>query len=170
MFKFLFKFWYEFIPKAHSVIEEMSRYFTFEQGIRSRFDSFITQTGAWWGVETIENQAGAKYTQSADIDVVAISDIDKIALVGECKFKNEKIDKGVYETLLRRSGVIAGKYHVKKLLFFSLSGYTEWFRELKNEAVVLFTLEDMYDENPNPSAMPGRKGDIHNRQVKGEKK
>ena len=59
------------------------------------------------------------------------SDIDKIALVGECKFKNEKIDKGVYETLLRRSGVIAGKYHVKKLLFFSLSGYTEWSRELK---------------------------------------
>lgn len=166
----MFKFWYEFIPKAHSVIEmgggdvyyekivkpnlhafmgsvfeEMSRYFTFEQGIKGRFDSFITQTGAWWGVETIENQAGAKYTQSADIDVVAISDIDKIALVGECKFKNEKIDKGVYETLLRRSGVIAGKYHVKKLLFFSLSGYTEWFRELKNEAVVLFTLEDMYE-------------------------
>ena len=51
--------------------------------------------------------------------------------------------------MLRRSGVIAGKYHVKKLLFFSLSRYTEWFRELKNEAVVLFTLEDMYDENPN---------------------
>ena len=77
---------------------------------------------------------------------LVLTDINKIALVGECKFKNEKIDKGVYETLLRRSGVIAGKYHVKKLLFFSLSGYTEWFRELKNEAVVLFTLEDMYDE------------------------
>ncbi len=165
----MFKFWYEFIPKAHSVIEmgggdtyyenivkpnlhafmgsvfeEMSRYFTFEQGIQGRFDSFITQTGSWWGVETINNQAGKKYTQSADIDVVAISDIDKIALVGECKFKNEKIGREVYETLLRRSGVIAGKYHVKKLLFFSLSGYTEWFKELKNEAVVLFTLKDMY--------------------------
>lgn len=165
----MFKFWYEFIPKAHSVIEmgggdayyekivkpnlhafmgsvfeEMSRYFTLEQGIRGRFDTFITQTGAWWGVETIENQDGVKYTQSADIDVVAISDIDKIALVGECKFKNEKIDKGVYETLLRRSSVIAGKYHVEKLLLFSLKGYTEWFKELKNEAVDLFTLEDMY--------------------------
>ena len=165
----MFKFWYEFIPKAHSVIEmgggdayyekivkpnlhafmgsvfeEMSRYFTLEQGIMGRFGSFITQTGAWWGVETIENQAGAKYAQSADIDVVALSDIDKIALVGECKFKKEKIDKGVYLTLLRRSSVIAGKYHVKKLLFFSLSGYTEWFKELKNEDAVLFTLEDMY--------------------------
>lgn len=139
----MFKFWYEFIPKAHSVIE-MCRYFTFEQGIMGRFDSFITQTGAWWGVETIENQAGVKYAQSADIDVVAISDIDKTALVGECKFKNEKIDKGIYETLLRRSGIIAGKYHVKKLLFFSLSGYTEWFEKLKNDAVVLFALEDMY--------------------------
>lgn len=66
--------------------------------------------------------------------------------------------------------MIAGKYHVKKLLFFSLSRYTEWFRELKNEAVVLFTLEDMYDENPNHSDMPGRTGDIHNRQEKGGNK
>lgn len=165
----MFKFWYEFIPKAHSVIEmgggdvyyekmvkpnlhafmgsvfeEMCRYFTFEQGIMGRFDSFVTRTGTWWGVETIENQAGVKYAQAADIDVVAVSDIDKTALVGECKFKNEKIDKGIYETLLRRSGVIAGKYHVKKLLFFSLSGYTEFFKELKNEDVVLFTLKDMY--------------------------
>lgn len=74
------------------------------------------------------------------------SDIDKIALVGECKFKNEKIDKGVYETLLRRSGVIAGKYHVKKLLFFSLSGYTEWFRELKMKLWFYSHWKDMYEE------------------------
>ncbi len=56
------------------------------------------------------------------------------------------IDKLNYVPMLRRAGVIAGKYHVKKLLFFSLSGYTEWFKELKNETVVLFKLKDMCEQ------------------------
>lgn len=165
----MFKFWYEFIPKAHSVIEmgagdmyyekavkpnlhafmgsvfeEMCRFYTLEQGIQGRFDSFITQAGTWWGVETVENKDGERISQSADIDVVAISELDKTAVVGECKFKNEKIDKGIYETLRRRSALIHGKYRVKKLLFFSLSGYTEWLGNLKSDDVVLLTLKDLY--------------------------
>ena len=43
-------------------------------------------------METVENQRKEKVQQSADIDVVAISEIDKCAVVGECKFKNEKMD------------------------------------------------------------------------------
>ena len=165
----MFKFWYEFIPKAHSVIEmgqgevyyekvvkprlhsymgsvfeEMCRYFTLEQGIQGRFDSFLTQVGTWWGVETIEKQNGEKVQQSADIDVVAISEIDKTAVAGECKFKKEKIDKGVFDTLLRRAKIISGKYKVVKYVFFSLSGYTEWFDTLENDEVVLLSLNDLY--------------------------
>lgn len=165
----MFKFWYEFIPKAHSVIEmgqgdvyyekivkprlhsfmgsvfeEMCRYYTLEQGIQGRFDSFITDVGTWWGVETVKNQKGEMVQQSADIDVVAISEIDKCAVVGECKFKNEKIDKGIYETLLRRSGLISGKYKVSKYIFFSLSGYTDWFDTLQDNQVVLLSLNDLY--------------------------
>lgn len=165
----MFKFWYEFIPKAHSVIEmgqgdvyyekavkprlhsfmgsvfeEMCRYYTLEQGIKGRFDSFLTDVGTWWGVETVENQRGEKVQQSADIDVVAISELDKSAVVGECKFKNEKIDKGIYDTLLRRAGLISGKYKVSKYIFFSLSGYTDWFDTLKDNRVVLLSLSDLY--------------------------
>jgi len=29
-----------------------------------------------------------------------ISSIENTAVIGECKFKNEKIDKGIYETLI----------------------------------------------------------------------
>lgn len=165
----MFKFWYEFIPKAHSVIEmgqgdvyyekavkprlhsfmgsvfeEMCRYYTLEQGIKGRFDSFLTDVGTWWGVETVENQRGEKVQQSADIDVVAISELDKSVVVGECKYKNEKIDKGIYDTLLRRAGLISGKYKVSKYIFFSLSGYTDWFDTLKDNRVVLLSLSDLY--------------------------
>lgn len=165
----MFKFWYEFIPKATSVIEmgqgdlyyekvvkaqlhsfmggvfeEMCRYYTLEQGIQGHFDSFLTKVGTWWGTETILNQKGEKVQQSADIDVVAISEIDKAAVLGECKFKNEKIDKGVYDTLLRRAVLISGKYKVTKYIFFSLSGYTEWFQTLHDDRVMLLSLKDLY--------------------------
>lgn len=165
----MFKFWYDFIPKAHSVIEmgqgdlyyeravkpklhsfmgsvfeEMCRYYTLEQGIQGRFDSFLTQVGSWWGVEQVENPMGEKVQQSADIDVLAISEMDKTAVVGECKFRNEKIDKRVYDTLLRRASLVTGKYRVTRYLFFSLGGYTDWFDTLENSDVMLFSLDDLY--------------------------
>lgn len=167
----MFKFWYAFIPKAHSVIEmgqgdlyyekavkpqlhsfmgsvfeEMCRYYTLEQGILGKFDCFLTQVGTWWGTEMIENPNGEKAQQSADIDVVAISETDRSMVVGECKFRNEKISRGVYEALIRRADLIAGKYEVKKYLFFSLGGYTEWFDTLDKDNVALLTVQDLYDD------------------------
>ena len=165
----MFKFWYQFIPKAVSVIElgqgreyyekvvksqihsfmgsvfeEMCRYFTLEQGIKGAYGSFLTQTGTWWGVELLMDEDGKRHVQTADIDVVGISSIDKSAVIGECKFKNEKIDKEIYDTLRRRSKLISGNYHVSRFLLFSLSGFTKWFDEANPQDVVRITLEDMY--------------------------
>lgn len=165
----MFKFWYEFIPKATSVIEmgqgelyyhkavkpvlhsymgsvfeDMCRYYTLQHGILGEFDCFVTTVGIWWGTETIINENGEKRAQSTDIDVVALSEIEKKAVVGECKFKNEKIDKGIYETLVRRSHLISSKYQVVKYILFSLSGYTEWFDTLSDNNVVLLSLNDLY--------------------------
>ena len=165
----MFRFWYAFIPKAHSVIEigggalyyekavkpnihefmgdvfeEMCRYYTLEQGIQSRFNTFITKVGNWWGVERICDNNGNYKNQATDIDIVAISDIDKTAVVGECKFRNEKINKGIYETLLRRESLISGKYAVVKRILFSLNGFTEWFGTADCEDTLFITLEDMY--------------------------
>lgn len=167
---FMFKFWYEFIPKATSVIEmgqgelyyqkvvkpalhsfmgavfeEMCRYYTLKQGIMGEYGCFITSVGTWWGVENITDQNGNFRAQSADIDVVALSETDKKAVIGECKFKNEKIDKGIYDTLIRRGKVIPAKYKISKYIFFSLSGYTEWFESLSEEDVLLLTLDSLYE-------------------------
>lgn len=167
---YMFKFWYEFIPKATSVIEigqgevyytkvvkpalhsfmgavfeDMCRYYTLKQGIKGKYGCFITSVGSWWGVENIADKNGEIRTQSTDIDVVAISEIDKKAVIGECKFKNEKIDKGIYETLLRRGKLITAKYKVSKYIFFSLSGYTDWFESLSDEDVLLLTLDSLYE-------------------------
>ncbi|WP_408072373.1 ATP-binding protein [Butyrivibrio sp. JL13D10] len=165
----MFKFWYEFIPKAISVIEmgqgelyyekavkpklhefmgsvfeEMCRYYTLEQGIQGTFGSFLTETGTWWGVEQLQDAEGKWYQQATDIDVVGISTIDKTAVIGECKFKNEKIDKGIYETLIGRARLISGKYNITKYLLFSLSGFTDWFNDIDKTNLVLITVDDMY--------------------------
>ena len=165
----MFKFWYEFIPKAISVIEmgqgelyyekvvkpqlhafmgsvfeEMCRYYTLEHGIKGAFGSIITETGTWWGVEQIKDDTGKWYQQATDIDVVGISTVDDSAVIGECKFKNEKIDKNIYEKLIRRSRLISGKYNIMKYLLFSLSGFTDWFDTADKTNIVLITVEDMY--------------------------
>ncbi len=166
---FMFKFWYEFIPKATSVIEmgqgeiyyrkavrpvmhsfmgtvfeAMCRYYILKQGIVGEYGTFITSMGTWWGVENIIDKNGNRRIQSADIDIVAISEIEKKAIIGECKFKNEKIDRGIYETLLRRGNLISAKYKISKYIFFSLSGYTDWFKTLTDENVLLLTLDSLY--------------------------
>ena len=167
---YMFKFWYEFIPKATSVIEmgqgeiyyqkvvknvlhsfmgsvfeEMCRYYTLMKGITGEYGCFITSVGTWWGVENIADKNGTIRAQSADIDVVALSEVDKKAVIGECKFKNEKIDRGIYETLIRRGRLITGKYKVSKYIFFSLSGYTDWFESVSDEDVLLLTLDSLYE-------------------------
>ena len=96
-------------------------------------------------MENITDKNGDIRSQSADIDVVALSEIDKKAIIGECKFKNEKIDKGIYESLIRRGKLIPAKYKVSKYIFFSLSGYTEWFESLSEEDVLLLTLDSLYE-------------------------
>ena len=167
---YMFKFWYEFIPKATSVIEmgqgevyyhkivkpvlhsfmgsvfeEMCRYYTLKQGIAGQYGCFVTTVGTWWGVENIKDKNGDTRTQSAEIDVVALSETDKKAVIGECKFKNEKIDKGIYETLLRRGKLLSSKYKITKYIFFSLSGYTDWFESISDEDVLLLTLDSLYE-------------------------
>jgi len=168
---YMFKFWYEFIPKATSVIEmgqgevyyerivkpvlhsymggvfeEMCRYYTLMKGISGEYGCFVTSVGTWWGVENIKNENGELRAQAADIDVVALSEIDKKEIIGECKFKNEKIDKGVYDTLIRRGRLIASKYTLSKYVLFSLSGYTDWFETLSDNDVLLLTLDSLYEE------------------------
>ncbi|MCR4745014.1 MAG: DUF234 domain-containing protein [Lachnospiraceae bacterium] len=115
-----------------------------EQGIQGAFGSFLTETGTWWGVERLKDKSGKWYQQSTDIDVVGISSIENTAVIGECKFRNEKIDKGIYETLISRSRLIPGKYNIIKYFLFSLSGFTDWFDKIDRTNLVLITVDDMF--------------------------
>ena len=172
---YMFKFWYSYVPAASSsielgkgkiyyeklvkphihtfmgkVFEEMCKYYTLREGLEAKLNCFVTEIGTWWGTERIIEENGNVKIQSVDVDVVGLSPSEKAMVVGECKFKNEKIDKSIYETLIRRSKNIPTKYSVVQYLLFSLNGYTEWFGEnVDKKLVKLYTLDDMYCKNTN---------------------
>jgi hypothetical protein len=104
----------------------------------------LTEAGSWWGTEQLIDEEGRRIVQTADIDIVGISSVDKATVTGECKFKNSKIDKEIYETLVRRSRLISGGYRLTKYLLFSLSGFTNWFEKEKISDAILITLDEMY--------------------------
>ena len=166
----MFRFWYANVPAAASsielgkgrvyyehvvkpnlhmymgkVFEEMCKYYTLSAGLDGKLNCFVTEAGTWWGMESLQTEEGKWYTKTADVDVVGISTSDKAMIVGECKFKNEKIDKNIYETLVRRSKAIPCKYPVVQYLLFSLGGYTEWVEQNTDKKnVLLLTLDDLY--------------------------
>lgn len=166
----MFKFWYSYVPAASSsiemgkgklyydklvkphihtfmgrVFEEMCKYFTLNEGLEGRLNCFVTEVGTWWGTEIIIGESEKRRIQSTDVDVVGLSPAEKEIVVGECKFRNEKMDKSVYETLVRRGKCVPTKYPVVQYLLFSLGGFTEWFEENVDKKIVkLYTLDDMY--------------------------
>lgn len=160
----MFQFWYRFVPngidliemgrgetyydtivRPHlsdymgSIFEDMCRYYTLYEGVNRRFaGSLITQVGTWWGTNPSKKE-------ETDIDVVGLDKIAKTAVLGECKFKNEVIDKSVFMALKERNGLIDHRYRTIHYLLFSKSGFSDWILEHKKEEQIYpITLEDMY--------------------------
>ena len=158
----MYRFWFRFIPSARAAIElnrgdvfyynyvkkklhsfmgrvfeDMCRYYTLYEGLEGRLNCLVTNVGGWWG-------PGHDH-KPTDIDVVGLDDVEKKAVIGECKFKNEVLDKESYEALMNRRGLIDKRYREVQYLFFSLSGYSKWVEEhMDPKYDRLITLEDMY--------------------------
>ena len=64
-----------------------------DAGGDGKLNCFVTNTRKWWGT--------GHDRLPTDIDVVGIDEAGKKAVLGECKFKNEVIDKNVYDDLLK---------------------------------------------------------------------
>ena len=159
----MYRFWYSFVPgaraaiemnrgevyykkyvkdKIHSfmgkVFEDMCRYYTLSQGLDGKLNCLVANVGGWWG-------PGHDHMPT-DIDVVGIDDANKKAVLGECKFKNEVIDKEVYKALMDRRGLIDKSYEEVEFLLFSLTGFSKWVKEnVQPDKVRLVTLKELYE-------------------------
>lgn len=159
----MFRFWYRFLPNGidaielghgdayyqhvvkpsisdymGDVFEDMCRHYTLYMGLTGNLPCMITRVGKWWGTDP-------RKKEETDIDVVGLDTIKKEAILGECKFKNERLDKSVYEALRNRTGLIDHHYRTVQYLLFSKSGFSDWIlTHQKEEAIMPIDLMQMY--------------------------
>lgn len=140
----MFRFWYRFIPHNLSLIargaqdvayqriepyfsdymgkifEQICQEYLWQQLLNGDSPVNFAELGRWWG----NDKALRKQTE---IDIMAEQDKD-MALFGECKWTNEKVDVGVLELLHYRSQLFTYKKTI--LYLFAKSGFTQGCEEL----------------------------------------
>lgn len=135
----MLRFWYRFVLENNSAIargatdsvyrriepklsdymgkvfEEICKQYLWKQLIAGKCPVGFKSLGRWWGNDPIEKC-------QTEIDIMGEQDKDT-ALFAECKWTNEKVDLGVLETLVKRSGLF--NYKNTHLYLFSKSGFSK---------------------------------------------
>ena len=139
----MFRFWYRFVPENISIIsrgaaelaytriepclsdymgsvfEEICKQYLWKLLLDGRCAVNFNNLGRWWG-------GNPKTRQQEEIDIMGIAD-KQTALFAECKWTQKKVDLGVLETLINRSGLFA--YPNKYYYLFAKVGFTKGCEE-----------------------------------------
>ncbi len=158
----LFAFWYRFIPRCRfyitmdknaeayqerilpylsdyfgHVFEDVCLQYIMKQTAEERISPIYDSYGRWWG-------SNPATKQQEDIDVVCARP-DAI-LTGECKWTNEPVDFGIYNTLVERTRLIQNNRKPQYYLF-SKAGFDEKLRqaELSELKLTLVNVQEILD-------------------------
>ncbi len=158
---FFFKFWYTFVPKNMAAIVSGRIETTYTSAVEVRLSEYmglvfekmcqdyilyyakelpinLQSIGQWWG----GNPATHKRAQ---LDIVAISDDVSSAIIGSCKFRNEKMPFSEWDLMKEYVRAMGGfdKYYY---YLFSKSGFTDkLLQENGNMDLKLITMDEMYE-------------------------
>ena len=105
------------------VFEEICMQFLWKQLLEGNAPIEFVSLGRWWGNDPIQKA-------QAKIDIMGEQDSDS-ALFAECKWRNEKIDLDILETLIGRSKLF--RYTKVHYYLFSKSGFTKGCMEKAEE-------------------------------------
>ena len=154
----MFRFWYRFVPENTSIIsrgatelaykrivpelssymgsvfEEICKQYLWKLLLKGKCAVNFSNLGRWWG-------SNPKTKSQEEIDIMG-TDKDS-ALFGECKWRNEKVDLGVLETLVERSTLF--NYKKKHFYLFAKTSFTKGCIDRATEMgnVTLVTYEDI---------------------------
>ena len=155
----MFYFWYRFVLDNNSVIvrgaadlvykriapqlphymgrvfEEICKQYLWKQLLLGNVPIEFISLGRWWGNDPIQKS-------QAEIDIMGEQD-EESALFAECKWRNEKVDLDILDTLIDRSKLF--RYRKVHYYLFSKSGYTKGCMEkaVKMGNVTLVSYEDI---------------------------
>lgn len=156
----MFRFWYRFIPENSSAItrgttdlvyrriephlndymglvfEEICKQYLWKQLICGEIPVYFMDLGRFWGTNP-------KNRQQFEIDIMGAEDKDT-ALFGECKWRNEKVDLDVLETLMERGNLF--HFQNKYYYVFAKNGFTKRCMNKAAELgnVMLVSYQDMF--------------------------
>jgi hypothetical protein len=93
----------------------------------------------WWG-----NNPNLK--SQAEVDFIAYDSDGSQAIFGECKWRNEYIDKATVERLMEKCQMFKG-FNQKRYYLFSKTGFTSSAREftLGRDDIHLIEFKDMFE-------------------------
>ena len=155
----MFRFWYRFVPNNSSgiergatelvykrieaqlpdymgsVFEEICKQYLWKQILMGKTSVEFTSLGRWWGNDPVRKC-------QAEVDIMGEQDSES-ALFAECKWRNEKVDSEVLETLIERSKLFC--YKKVHYYLFSKSGFTKGCTEMAEGMgnVTLVSYKDM---------------------------
>lgn len=158
----MFRFWYRFVPDGISMIvsrdgksyyeqavkpllsdymgkvfENMCKNYLMEMSRQKKLPFIILKIGRWWGNNPIKKR-------EEEIDLIGINNIEKRMILGECKYRKEKLSLETLRKLEERSSLLPG-YWQQHFILFSKSGFTDTISKYaEDHNIILITLEEMY--------------------------
>jgi len=118
---------------AALAFEEAAQGFVVSLAHSGRLSFLPERVGGWWD-------------RSAEIDVLAVSDTEKCALVGECKWSIHPVGTNILSELKQKADRLAREYDLQRieLALFSRVGYTPaLYDQAQAEGVALYTVDQL---------------------------
>jgi len=118
---------------AANAFEEAARDFVAARARAGQWSFLPERIGSWWNRE-------------AELDVVAINQVERVALAGECKWSVHPVGTNILDDLQRQAGIMVRENGIEEIQYaiFSRKGFTAALKErAARENVALFTVDDM---------------------------
>jgi uncharacterized protein len=152
------RFWFRYVHPNQSGLDLGLTESILEQRIRPDLDhfaatafeeaarAFVAKLAQMGRLAFLPDRIGGWWHRDAEIDVLAISQTEKAALVGECKWSVNPIGVNVLEDLKQKANVLLQNSEIQKINYalFSRSGFTPALEErARGEGVGLYRTENL---------------------------
>ena len=142
--KGFYRFWFMFVYPYYQRLENED-YQECLDNIKENLDYFISLMFEYLSNELIKQkhpnivEDGSYWDKYIEIDVLA-KDKDGILYVGECKWKNHKVNGSVLNKLKKKSSKVG--FDVDYFVLFSKSGYSKELLKSKDKNLLLYDIDD----------------------------
>jgi len=140
------RFWFYFVTPYRREIEK-KEYINFKKNFQEKQNSYtsllfeeLSSVLLNYNIRDAQiSSSGSYWDAKVEIDILTVTDKDEI-FVGECKWKNHKINRKEFHKLQDKCEKIS--IEPKQIIFFSKRGFSKELTNLKDKNLALYSSED----------------------------